>query len=163
MFAGALPITDKGTLDILTNKLALMINDHSHNLQAAYQGDCRCTIRKGFPKNTSHECTLVNDPASKDPCVVTWWSPIKPSDKCMAVAVMNIGIAPAAGVKVNLIQIGLPASPEYTVTHIYEGSSEVVKYSDESFQLSVPAQGGSLLLVTPEGVAAAECTNSGLL
>jgi hypothetical protein len=70
---------------------------------------------------------------------------------------MNVGIVPAAAVEVNLIQIGLPASPEYTLTHIYEGTSEKIKYSDASFKLSIAAQGGSLLIVTPEGVAAADC------
>jgi hypothetical protein len=57
MYGGELPITDATTLNLVTNKLALMINSHSSpDLRVAYRGNCSCVPKSGFachPRNSA--------------------------------------------------------------------------------------------------------------
>ena len=90
MYGGQLPITDKVTLNLVTNKLALLINSHSSNdLQVAYQGDCSC-------RKNGYACHP--QPTWRCPRVATWWSSL---GKCKAVAVLNVGAVTAPDVVVT--------------------------------------------------------------
>ena len=147
MYGGQLPITDKVTLNLVTNKLALLINSHSSNdLQVAYQGDCSCRKKSGYA------CHPHNLPGAA-PCVATWWSSL---GKCKAVAVLNVGVVTAPDVVVTFDKIGLPSSAGYSVTNVYENNTWLVE-SSKTLHVSVPGTGGALLIVSPEGVAAAQC------
>ena len=138
MYGGKLPIEDAATLNLLTNKDALMINAHSTGLRVLYAGDCRCSM-KG--RKHGHACRPLALPDAA-PCVSTWWSDV---GACKAVAVLNIGNSTSADVDVSFAQIGL-ADGAYHVQHVFEGSS--AQSQPAGFRVSVPARGGSLLLVS---------------
>ena len=157
MYGGQLPITDKVTMNLVTNELALMINSHSSNdMQVAYQGDCSCRQKSGFA------CHPRNIPGTA-PCVSTWWSSL---GKCKAVAVLNVGVATATDVEVTFQQIGLPSTIAHSITDVYEKKTWRVEPSqslDErttlanGFNVSVPGTGGVLLVVSPMGTEATQC------
>jgi hypothetical protein len=147
MYGGQLPITDKVTLNLVTNELALLINSHSSNdLQVTYQGDCSCRHKSGFA------CHPYNVPGAA-PCVATWWSSL---GNCKAVAVLNVGAVAAPDVEVTFEKIGLPSSVEHMVTNVYEKMTWLAEPS-KSLHVSVPGTGGALLVVSPAGVEAAQC------
>ena len=154
MYAGDLP-TDPSTMNLLTNPLALMINEHSSGLQVAYQGDCACNNLKKH----GNMCRLLNDPATP-PCVAVWWSAIKGS-QCTALAVLNIGNATntPTTATVDFDQIGarVTASGEAQVTRVYEGS-ESVEHSKVT--VTLPGMAGTLIIVSPSGMAASKCVSN---
>jgi hypothetical protein len=159
MYAGDLPITDPATLNFVTNPLALMINAHSSGLQVAYEGDCRCAV----PRVRGNACKLLNsNTTSMGSCVATWWSDITSSSTatssagCKAVAVLNIG-AKNAITAVSMAQLGLSSNLAYTVTHVYEGHSEVVSKGQTDFAVSAVTMGGVLLVMSPQGTPPAAC------
>lgn len=159
MYGGQLPITDSVTLNLVTNKLALTINSHSSNdMQVAYQGDCSCRHKSGFA------CHPHNLPGAA-PCVATWWSSL---GTCKAVAVLNVGVVAAPDVAVTFDKIDLPSNVEHSVTDVYENKtllatvapSNILQESTtpaSGFKVSVPAMGGTLLIVSPAGTEAAQC------
>lgn len=150
MYGGQLPITDKVTLNLVTNELALLINSHSSNdMQVAYQGDCSCRQKSGFA------CHPRNPPGAT-PCVATWWSSL---GKCKAVAVLNVGAVTAPDVEVTFEQIDLPSNTGHSVTEVYEKKTWLVTPSEpaKAFKVSVPGMGGTLLIVSPVGTEAAQC------
>ena len=145
MYGGQLPITDDATLNLVTNKLALLINAHSSSdMQVDYRGDCSCRPKSGFA------CHPHNTPGSA-PCVATWWSTL---GKCKAVAVLNVGAVLAPKVHVSFAEIGLPAMLP-VVTDVYEGRT--LHVASGGFSVSVPGMGGSLLIVSPAGTEPADC------
>ena len=141
MFGGKLPIEDATTLNLVTNKDALVVNEHSTGLRVSYAGDCRCSMKGRKHGNACRPLALPN----AVPCVATWWSDV---GACKAVAVLNIGNSTTANVNVSFAQIGLP-NGTYSVQHVYEGISEPAQTA--GFRVSVPARGGSLLLVSKPG------------
>jgi len=154
MYGGNLPIQDNYTLNLISNQLALMVNEHSDDLRVSYAGDCRCTL-KG--KQHGHACKPINDPSSSDgPCVATWWSDIS-TKGCKAVAFLNIGIKVATP-DVMFTTIGLSPGSSYTVTNVFEKTSQTVKGA--SFGASVQGTGGVMFVVAPAGVAANECVSA---
>ena len=84
MFGGKLPIEDATTLNLVTNKDALVVNEHSTGLRVSYAGDCRCSMKGRKHGNACRPLALPN----AVPCVATWWSDV---GACKAVAVLNIG------------------------------------------------------------------------
>ena len=152
MYGGQLPITDATTLDLVTNKLALLVNSHSSSdMQVDYKGDCSCRPKSGFA------CHPHNTPGAA-PCVATWWSSL---GKCKAVAVLNVGAVAAPSVSVGFAQIGLPASSKSTVTDVYKQKSWVtVTVAVAGFRVSVPGMGGTLLIVAPAGTDPAACVSA---
>lgn len=157
MYGGQLPITDKVTLNLVTNELALLINSHSSNdMQVAYQGDCSCRQKSGFA------CHPLNIPGTA-PCVATWWSSF---GKCKAVAVLNVGATAAPDVEITFQQIGLPSTITHSITNVYEKRTWLVEPPqslDEratlsnGFKVSVAGTGGMLLVVSPMGTEATQC------
>ena len=144
MIGASLPV-DAGTLNLITNPLALLINANSSGLHTAFQGDCRCHT----PEFGGHACRLVNDPGSPEGgCVARWWSQLGP---CRAVAALNIGNRTAATEPVSfpLAAMGLAAGAEYTAHSVYERSSQPV--AGGVLSVAVAGRSGRLVVVAPAG------------
>jgi hypothetical protein len=152
MYGGQLPIADANTLNLVTNKLALLINSHSSSdMAVSYQGNCSCRPKSGYA------CHPRNSPGAA-PCVATWWSSLGP--KCKAVAVLNVGAVAAPSVDVRFDEIGFVASGKQTVTDVYAQKTRTIA-NDASFKVAVPPMGGVLLVVAP-GEDPAACAGPGV-
>lgn len=135
MFAGAVP-ADKTTIDLMTNPLALGINERSSGLQVRYQGRCDCT-----PHDTNQHSCIPTNPVASEPCVATWWSNL-PDSSCRAVAVLNIGNF-TTSYSADFSSFGLKKD-SYTVTNVYEHHSA----SSSSLQLSLPAESAAMFVIS---------------
>ena len=150
MYGGQLPISDPTTLNLVTNKLALLINSHSStDLDVVYQGDCSCRKKSGFA------CHPYNLPGAA-PCVATWWSSL--GKNCKAVAVLNVGVVAAPSVVVSFQEIGFvdagTGQGKATATDVYAKKTREV---DVQFNVAVPAMGGVLMIVAPTGTEPGAC------
>ena len=142
---------DQYTLNLITNPVALMVNEHSDGLRVSYAGDCACTL-KG--RQHGHACKPINDPSSTlGPCVATWWSNVGP--KCRAVAFLNVGATDATAA-VGFAAIGLAPSASYTVTQVFEKVTRTASGSAD-LTATVPGNGGVMFVVSPAGVPPNEC------
>jgi hypothetical protein len=159
LYGGQLPIRDATTLNLVTNRLALLINSHSSGeMRVAYRGDCSCRPKQGFA------CHPHNTPGAA-PCVATWWASL---GKCKAVAVLNVGAVAAPEVYVGFQQIGLPAATAHTVTDVYAKKSWAVAADEQAaggaaaagFSVSVPGMGGTLLVVSSAGTEPEACVRA---
>ena len=156
MYAGELPITDAHTLDLVTNPLALRINEASADLRVRYSGNCTCKVHN--IAGNACKTPVAND------CGAVWWATLGDQTKqqCLAVAVLNVGDH-AKDTEVAFADIvasddgGGPTAAEagHTVTNVYGNSSTVVR--GPSFTVTTQGMGAQLLIVTPEGVAADDC------
>lgn len=146
-YGGDLPITDDTTVNLVTNKVALLINAYSSGLQVDYEGDCSCHAAA----TAGNACKPFNNPAT-EPCVATWWSTF---GQCTALAVLNIGNRTAThSTEVPFGKIGLPAGAARTLTSVYEGDTATVH---GSVLVSVPGMSGKLMVLSPPGIAAGSC------
>ena len=139
IYSGSVPAPPVN-FKLMTNRLALRINERSSNLKVSYQGRCDCTPA---PANNQFACTLLNPPGAA-PCVAIFTATM-PGAACKAVAVANLGLTTAI-VHAPWEQLGIMAvdvDAPHNVTNVYDGTSEVVS----ALQVTVLAQGGELLLV----------------
>eukprot|EP00041_Stephanoeca_diplocostata_P034027 m.1140774 g.1140774 ORF g.1140774 m.1140774 type:complete len:312 (+) comp24448_c3_seq5:834-1769(+) len=142
MFAGVLP-TDDETLNLVTNPLALQINQHSSNLRVHYEGNCSCSARP----NAAHECT----PQWSGPggCVAVWWADM-PQSGCKSVGVFNVG-GSSSTTTVDTRAYFAAGSAASSVTNVY--SSEQVPLDGKgTFIAALPASGGDLFMVKTAGL-----------
>eukprot|EP01052_Picozoa_sp_SAG31_P014310 SAG31_NODE_884_length_11256_cov_2.889666_10_plen_298_part_00 len=138
MFGGQVPITDATTLNLITNKYALLINERSSHMQVKYQGNCSCRPKSGFA------CHPYNAPGVA-PCVATWWSSL---GTCKAVAVLNVGAAVASEVYVSFLQLGMHANTRaHSIIDVYANTT--FTSSGFGFNVTVPGMGGALMIVAP--------------
>lgn len=140
MFAGRLPASDV-TLNLIANSLALDIHSTSMDMKVGYQGDCAC---RPTPSQSQYACQPINAPGAP-PCVAVWWSSM-PNPSCRAIGVFNIGNSSAPALDIKFADVGLKATA-WNVTNVYDSKS--VWTTGSGFTLSIPAQGGELLLISP--------------
>eukprot|EP00038_Savillea_parva_P010266 m.189068 g.189068 ORF g.189068 m.189068 type:complete len:501 (-) comp17627_c0_seq1:3654-5156(-) len=146
MYGGPLPIEDAYTLDLVTNPVALRINNESRGLQVRYTGNCTCRVRGGV----GHACKPL-----ADNCGAVWWS--KLGQQCTALAVLNVGMVPK-DTTVNLADIVNPTTMDasaLSVTYVYE--HKTVPAGGTTITVHTEALGGKLMVVAPQGLDPMQC------